>query len=66
MMDWLSMVTGLGKAFVDHSTPYGSWLITIGCGLKRNVIRFLPPLNVTGEEMEEALDIFATAFTEVK
>ncbi len=41
-------------------------LITIGCGLKRNVIRFLPPLNVTGEEMEEALDIFATAFTEVK
>ena len=29
-MDWLQMITGLGKAFVDLSTPYGYWLITIG------------------------------------
>ena len=32
-MDWLSMLTGLGKAFVDLSTPYGYWLITIGCAV---------------------------------
>jgi putative tricarboxylic transport membrane protein len=29
-MDWLNMIAGLGKAFVDLSTPYGYWLITIG------------------------------------
>ncbi len=33
MMDWFSMMTGLGKAFVDLSTPYGYWLITIGCAV---------------------------------
>ena len=32
-MDWLNMITGLGKAFVDLSTPYGYWLITIGVAL---------------------------------
>lgn len=32
-MDWLNMMSGLGKAFVDLSTPYGYWLITIGCAV---------------------------------
>ena len=41
-------------------------LIMIGCGLKRNVVRFIPPLNVTAEQMDEALDIFAAALAEVK
>ena len=41
-------------------------LILIGCGLKRNVVRFIPPLNVTDQEMDQALEIFATAFDEVK
>ncbi|HBG04044.1 MAG: 4-aminobutyrate aminotransferase [Geobacteraceae bacterium GWC2_58_44] len=40
-------------------------LIMIGCGLKRNVARFIPPLNVTPGEMEEALDIFATTLAEL-
>jgi 4-aminobutyrate aminotransferase len=40
-------------------------LILIGCGLKRNVARIIPPLNVTPEEMDEALDIFATALGEL-
>lgn len=39
-------------------------LVLIGCGLKRNVARILPPLNATPEEMEEALDIFATSLAE--
>ena len=29
-MDWLNMLAGLGKAFVDLSTPYGYFLITMG------------------------------------
>jgi 4-aminobutyrate aminotransferase len=41
-------------------------LILIGCGLKRNVVRFIPPLNVGYGELTEALDIFAEAFNEVK
>jgi len=40
-------------------------LILIGCGLKRNIVRFIPPLTVTPEEMEEALDIFATTLAEL-
>jgi 4-aminobutyrate aminotransferase len=40
-------------------------LILIGCGLKRNVIRFIPPLNVTADEVEEALDIFARSLAEL-
>jgi 4-aminobutyrate aminotransferase len=40
-------------------------LILIGCGLKRNVVRFLPPLTVTDAELEEALGIFAGALAEL-
>jgi 4-aminobutyrate aminotransferase len=39
-------------------------LILIGCGLSRNVARFIPPLNVTSEELEEALEIFAEVLAE--
>lgn len=40
-------------------------LILIGCGLKRNVARFIPPLTVTADEMEAALDIFTVALAEI-
>ena len=40
-------------------------LIIIGCGLKRNIVRFLPALNVTPQEMDEALDIFAGSLAEL-
>jgi len=40
-------------------------LIIIGCGLKRNIVRFLPALNVTHQEMDEALDIFAGSLAEL-
>jgi 4-aminobutyrate aminotransferase len=40
-------------------------LLLIGCGVKRNVARFMPPLNVTTEELEEGLAIFATALGEL-
>jgi 4-aminobutyrate aminotransferase len=32
-------------------------LILIGCGMERNVIRFIPPLIATEEEVEKGLDI---------
>lgn len=37
-------------------------LILLDCGSSDHVIRFLPPLNVTQEEMDEALRIFEEAF----
>ncbi len=36
-------------------------LVLIGCGLERNVIRFIPPLNVSREELETALSILEEA-----
>jgi len=40
-------------------------LIIIGCGLKRNVARIIPPLNVSSSELEEALEIFTAALAEL-
>jgi 4-aminobutyrate aminotransferase len=36
-------------------------LILIGCGLERNVIRFLPPLTVTAAELDQGLSILGEA-----
>ena len=33
-------------------------LLVISCGVEHNVIRWIPPLNVTSEEIAEALGIF--------
>jgi 4-aminobutyrate aminotransferase len=44
---------------------FNKGLLLIGCGLKRNVARFIPPLNVTPGEMDEGLAIFAAALAEV-
>jgi 4-aminobutyrate aminotransferase len=35
-------------------------LILIGCGMERNVIRFIPPLIATEKEVEKGLDILET------
>jgi len=68
----------IGVEFVDQSgAPDGALcarllerclaggLILVGCGLNRNVARLLPPLNVTPDEMGEALGIFAAVLAEV-
>ena len=44
------------RKVLDHCLANG--LILIGCGPKRNIVRFIPPLVVTDAEMEAALDIF--------
>jgi 4-aminobutyrate aminotransferase len=49
-------------AVIDQCLSKG--LILIGCGLKRNAIRFIPPLNVNDEELEEALEIFVASVVE--
>jgi 4-aminobutyrate aminotransferase/(S)-3-amino-2-methylpropionate transaminase len=40
-------------------------LLVIGAGLFGNVIRFLPPLVMTDEQIEQAMEIFSEAVTEV-
>ncbi|HJV65956.1 MAG TPA: aspartate aminotransferase family protein [Geomonas sp.] len=53
----------LCAAVIDQCLVNG--LILISCGLKRNVVRFIPPLNVSDEELEEALETFARSLAEV-
>ena len=38
-------------------------LILINCGTFDNVIRWIPPLVVTPDEIDQAVDIFAKALT---
>ena len=40
-------------------------LLVISSGLFGNVIRFLPPLVMTSEQLDQAMDIFSAAVTEV-
>jgi 4-aminobutyrate aminotransferase len=51
--------TTTAKAVVKAAQAAGLLLLT--CGTYDNVIRWIPPLVVTGDEIEEALDIFAGA-----
>ena len=39
-------------------------LITIRAGLYSNCVRFLPPLNITDEQIDEALAVLDVSFTE--
>jgi len=38
-------------------------LLLLSCGTAHNVIRWIPPLDVTAAEVNEALGIFETALT---
>jgi 4-aminobutyrate aminotransferase len=51
--------TAIAKAVVKAAQEAGLLLLT--CGTDDNVIRWIPPLVVTGDEIEEALAIFAGA-----
>jgi 4-aminobutyrate aminotransferase len=53
----------LCQNLIDECLAKG--LILIGCGLKRNVVRLIPPLNVGDKELKEALGIFSEALTEL-
>jgi 4-aminobutyrate aminotransferase/(S)-3-amino-2-methylpropionate transaminase len=34
-------------------------LITVGCGLYHNVLRHMPSLGISDEQLDEALDVLA-------
>lgn len=63
----------IGCAFVDHAQPatelvktlqqacLAEGLMLLSCGTYANVIRWLPPLIVTTEQIDEAIEIFAGA-----
>jgi 4-aminobutyrate aminotransferase/(S)-3-amino-2-methylpropionate transaminase len=40
-------------------------LVIIGCGAHKNVIRFLPPLNISEKSLNKGLDIFENAIKNV-
>jgi 4-aminobutyrate aminotransferase len=44
---------------------FGRGLMLLSCGTFDNVIRWIPPLVVTEEQMDEALNIFAAALDQV-
>ena len=51
------------KAVVKAAFERGLMLLT--CGTYDNVIRWIPPLVVTPEEIDEALHLFAAALDQV-
>lgn len=53
---------GIAMEVVKSARKHGLILMTAGA---RETIRFLPPLNVSASEVEEALNKFATACQEV-
>ena len=40
-------------------------LLVLNCGTHHNVVRFLPPIDTTSEEIARGLDLFAAALREV-
>lgn len=40
-------------------------LLLINCGLKRNIVRFIPPLTVAEEELDQALRVFSSALIDL-
>jgi 4-aminobutyrate aminotransferase/(S)-3-amino-2-methylpropionate transaminase len=47
------------EALIARAADEG--LLVLSCGHDHNVIRFIPPINVTAEEIEEGLAIFGRA-----
>ena len=55
--------TELTQAIIANAAKHG--LILLACGFYGNVIRFLPPLTISDETLNEGLDKFSQLFTEV-
>lgn len=55
---------GLVKKILEQCTNNG--LILISCGPRDNVIRFIPPLIVTKEQIDSAVNIFEEALKELR
>ena len=48
------------------SLAYSCGLILLSCGINGNVIRFLPPLTIEMELVEEGLDILDKCFESLR
>jgi 4-aminobutyrate aminotransferase/(S)-3-amino-2-methylpropionate transaminase len=55
--------TELTQAIIANAAKHG--LILLACGFYGNVIRFLPPLTISDETLNEGLDQFDELFTEL-
>jgi 4-aminobutyrate aminotransferase len=51
--------TDTSEALVGACAEQG--LLVLNCGTHHNVIRFLPPIDITSEEIARGVDMFATA-----
>jgi len=51
------------SALIDRAQEKG--LILLSCGVDANIVRLLPPLTIPMEQVDEGLDIFEAALTEV-
>ncbi|MDQ4110399.1 MAG: 4-aminobutyrate--2-oxoglutarate transaminase [Actinomycetota bacterium] len=54
----------VAKAIAAYAHSQG--VITLTCGTWGNVIRFLPPLSISDELLDEALDVLTSALEETK
>ena len=52
-----------GKAEEVAKACIGNKLLLLTCGIDKNVVRWVPPLVVTSQEIEEALSIFRDALS---
>jgi 4-aminobutyrate aminotransferase len=55
--------TALCEALIQACAEQG--LLVLNCGTHHNVIRFLPPIDVTAEEIARGLELFSTALRSV-
>jgi 4-aminobutyrate aminotransferase len=55
--------TATGEALVQACADQG--LLVLNCGMHHNVIRFLPPIDTTSEEIAQGVDLFGAALRSV-
>ena len=55
--------TATSEALIGACADQG--LLVLNCGMHHNVIRFLPPIDVTPEEISTGLDLFAAGLRAV-
>ncbi len=55
--------TDLCEALIKAAADHG--LLVLNCGTHHNVIRFLPPIDVTAEEIARGVQLFKAALKSV-
>jgi 4-aminobutyrate aminotransferase-like enzyme len=55
---------GMGDAVIARCADAGLLLLT--CGPAHNVVRWIPPLDVSAEEIQKALAIFASVVADTR